>query len=126
MSDTDSTQRGFHSANLSKVVAAGDLITGATVAQEICALDVSSINLHVKTLTAVTATTPLLTLQYSPASSGDFWIATTVTAIPSASAGTIVSGTAISNLLAKRVRVVLTFAAFSAGSFQVELVGRAA
>ena len=123
---SDSTQRGFHSANLSKVVASGDLLTGAVVGVEMCALDVSAINMHVKTLTAVTATTPVLTLQYSPASEGDFWIATTVTAIPAAGAGTVVSGTAITNLLAKRVRVVLTFAAFSAGSFQVEVVGRAA
>lgn len=123
---SDSTQRGFNSANLSKVVSSGDFLTGAVVGPELCALDVSSINLHVKTLTGLTATTPVLTLQYSPASEGDFWIATSVTVTPSASAAAIVSGTAISTLLAKRVRVVFTFAAFTAGSFQMELVGRAA
>lgn len=87
------------------------------------AVGIKSIN--VVTNTTSTLTGPqVLTLQYSPSDSDDVWISTSLTVTPSGTNGVAVAGTALTSLVARRVRVSIA-AAISSGTFDVYVVGQA-
>jgi hypothetical protein len=85
---------------------------------------VSSINLHVKSLTTLTYSALSLKIQFSPLTDGDLWIDTSVTVTPSLTNGVVVSGTSIANLIARRVRVLVSKTGVSTGTIQVVALGR--
>lgn len=120
----DSTQKGFIGVYAEKVVAFNSHVDNDAITAAMDASGVSAINLHVKTLSNITATGLSFKVQYSPATDGDFWLDTTVTVTPNNTAGYVVSGTALTTLLAKRVRVIIDFTAFTAGSVQVVMLGQ--
>lgn len=120
----DSTQRGFIGVYAEKVVTFNSHVDNDAITAAMDASGVSAINLHVKTLSNITATGLSFKVQYSPATDGDFWLDTTVTVTPNNTAGNVVSGTALTTLLAKRVRVIIDFTAFTAGSVQVVMLGQ--
>lgn len=80
------------------------------------------INLYSHTITTITGP-QLLTLEISPTDTGDIWIATSVTATPSTTAGNVVMGTAKTDLIAKRARVSIA-SAITSGTFSVYVLGR--
>lgn len=83
---------------------------------------ISSINLHTKTTSTIVGA-QVCTLQYSPHDSDDIWINTSVTVTPDLTNGVVVSGTAITNLLARRVRVSIA-AGITSGTFDLYLMAQ--
>jgi len=65
----------------------------------------------------------VLTLQISPIASGDLWFNTSLTITPDATAGNGIAGTVLSNLVAKRARIV-TAAAITSGSYDIYALAR--
>lgn len=106
------------------ILEATDAVTGATIGTVSDAAGISTINLHVKSLTAVVASGLSIKVQYSPTTAGDVWIDSTLTVVPSATIDTLVSGTAVTTLLARRVRIVSTLTTFTSGTIQVSVLGR--
>lgn len=92
-----------------------------TVVAEFDASGINVINMHSNTTTNIVGAA-LLTLQFSPHSSDNIWINTSITLTPSLTSGTVVSGTQISNLNAVRCRVI-TAAAITSGTFDLYIVG---
>lgn len=100
-------------------------ITSASTGVLIAAADASgykNVNLHVKTLTTIVGP-QVLTLEYSPHDTDNVWIATTLTITPSLTANNIVTGTAITTLLARRFRVS-TAGALTSGTAKLYLVAQ--
>jgi hypothetical protein len=98
--------------------------TSANTGTIVAAFDTAGlnfINLHSNTTTTI-VDAQLLTLQFSPHSSDNVWINTSITLTPSATSGTIVSGTQIANLNAVRCRVI-TAAAITSGAYDLYIVG---
>ena len=96
--------------------------TGIIVA-EFSIAGASALDLYIKTETLIVGA-QLLTLELSPISSGDVWIASYLTATHSLTAGVVVKGTPITNVVALRARVSIA-AAITSGTFSVYAVGRA-
>lgn len=99
-------------------------VTNAAASIAVAAFDTAGlnfINMHSNTTTNIVGA-QLLTLQYSPHATDDIWINTSITLTPSASSGTIVSGTQIANLNAVRCRVI-TAAAITSGAYDLYIVG---
>lgn len=109
---------------IQKNLLAADAVDASVLGEIADASGISVINLHVKTLSALTATGLTVKIQYSPLTDGDLWLDTSVTVTPSPTSGVVVSGTAISNLLAKRARILVNLTTFSIGTIQVVALGR--
>lgn len=78
--------------------AAADL----TVVGPVSAIDTKTANLYCTTTQAISGS-QAITVEASPSDSGDTWVATSITATPSATVGTTVSGTA-ATVVARRLR----------------------
>lgn len=102
--------------------ASAAVLTGSgVVLPVVSAVGIKSINMIVQTNTTITGP-QLLTLEYSPSDTTDIWIATTLTLTPSATANVVVAGTALTSLIARRIRVS-TASAIAAGSYTLYIVG---
>ncbi len=69
----------------------------------------SRVNLYVQSISDI-ASPPTLTVQVSPAASGNLWVSTSCTAAMSASSGTLVMASAPLNILAVRTRILISAA----------------
>jgi len=107
---TSATQTAVDNTYASEVIAATN-ISGY-----------STLDLYIKTATTITGP-QALTVHISPVASGDVWIATTLTATPSGTAGVVVKGTAITNVVALRAKV-LTASALTSGTYDVYLLAK--
>lgn len=93
--------------------------TGVVLAAQDCS-GMKSFNVYTKTTSTITGP-QLCTVEISPSDSEDVWIATTLTITPSTTLDVVVMGTALSNIVAKRVRVSIA-SAITTGSFDLFLV----
>lgn len=99
--------------------------TGTIVVPAFACVGMKVFNLVTNTTVDLTATTPLVTLEWSPSDTDNVWLTTGVTATPATLASTgAVAGTAVTSSLARRLRVKFSQAAYSAGSFDVYVLGR--
>jgi hypothetical protein len=104
-SPVDATSTALTSAN-----------TGSATPITATEMDVSlytKVNVYVQSTTAISSP-PTFTLQFSPAASGNVWVSSSLTVVPSASIGVVVMGTPNVAMLAKRVRL-LSSAALGGG-----------
>lgn len=95
--------------------------TGVIVAAASCA-GMKSFQLYTKTTSAIVGA-QACTVEISPSDADDVWIATTLTVTPSTTNGTVVMGTALSNIVARRIRVSIA-AAITSGTFDIYLVNQ--
>lgn len=107
-----------------KRISSADFDSGDVVIGPCDASEIRLINVYAKTISGLTATNPELSLEASPDGSDDVWIDTGLSVVPSASANVVIEGTEEVNLLFSRVRIKLSFDAFSAGEFDIYLLGR--
>lgn len=101
-------------------------LTNASTGQVIAAFDckdMNRFNLYTKTTSTIVGA-QVCTLEVSPADSGDIWVATSLTISPSLINGTVVAGTVLPNVLARRARVSIA-AAITSGTFSLYLIGQA-
>lgn len=82
----------------------------------------STLDLFVKTATTIVGP-QVLTVQISPTTAGDVWIDTALTVTPSTTAGVVVKGTALTNVVAQRIRLN-TAAAITSGTYDVYLLAK--
>lgn len=90
--------------------------TGVVVAAFDCS-GYKSFNLFTNT-TATIVGAQALTFEISPSATDDVWKATTLTITPSTTSGTVIMGTAVSNIVAQRARVSIA-AAITSGTFDI-------
>jgi len=95
--------------------------TGVIVAAAPC-IGMKSFNLYTNTTATITGA-QVCTVQVSPSDSDNVWISTSLTITPSTTNGTVVMGTAVTNIVARRVRVSIA-AAISSGTFDIYLVSQ--
>ena len=82
----------------------------------------SIINIFVHTTSTITDP-QILTLEISPVDGGDLWFATSLTITPSTTSGVKIMGTPLTNLVAKRARVV-TAGAITSGTYDIYVLAR--
>ena len=105
------------------VGASGNLTTSATgnnIVGPVSCIGNKTIQLYAVSTSAVTSP-QLLTVQISPDDTADIWIDTALTTTPSVSNGTVVMGTVLTNVCARRARVK-TAAALGAGTAVAYLI----
>lgn len=93
-----------------------------TIINAFSVVGMSSFNLYTNSTSAVVGP-QAVTLQVSPSDTDNVWIAVSLTATPSTSSGTVVMGTALTNVVARRARVVVA-GALTSGTVDVYVVGR--
>lgn len=105
------------------VTGTADLTSASTgvVVAAFSVVGMQRINLFTKTTTTITDA-QVLTLEISPSDTADVWIATALTVTPSTTANTVIAGTVLSNLTARRARVSTT--AITSGTYSVYVVGQ--
>lgn len=114
--DGDSVTAVPNSLESSAIVPNGTA-SGTTVVAAFSVAGYSSFNLVTNTTVNLTATTPAALLEFSPSDTDDVWITASVSVTPSATAGTVVAGTAVANIPYRRARVRVTHGGYTAGSF---------
>lgn len=122
--DGDSITSVPNSVGSSAIVPNGTS-TGTVVIAAFSVTGYLHFNLVTNTTVNLTATTPAAILDFSPSDTDDVWVTGAINVTPNATAGTVVAGTAVTNIPYRRARVRVTHAGFSAGSFTVYLNGKA-
>jgi len=107
-----------------KVTVPNGTITTTVVLGPIDVSDIQLLNIVTKTTSALTATTPVITVEISPSETDDVWISTSQTVTASGTEDAVVAGTINTSFLAKRARLVLSHAGFTGGSFDAYIIGR--
>lgn len=79
-----------------------------------------SFNLYTNTTSTLTGP-QTCTLQISPSDTDNVWISTTLTVIPSVTNGTVIMGTEVTNIVARRAQVIIA-AAITSGTFDIYAV----
>lgn len=96
--------------------------TGVVLAAQSCA-GIKSFNLYTNTTATITGA-QVCTLEVSPSDTDNIWIATSLTITPNTTNATVVAGTPVSTIIARRCRVSIA-AAITTGTFDLYLVGQA-
>lgn len=98
-------------------------LTSASTGVVVAAFDckgMKSFNLYTKTTSTIVGA-QACTFEVSPSDVDDVWVATTLTVTPSTVNGTVVMGTANSNIVPRRGRVSIA-AAITSGTFDLYIV----
>jgi len=93
--------------------------TGTIVAATDCN-GIKSFQLYTNTTSTIVGA-QVCTVQISPSDTDDVWIDTALTVTPSDTLSVVVMGTALTNIVARRVRVKIA-AAITSGTFDIYLV----
>lgn len=113
--DTIAT-RGISSSTKSSLTSVS---TGVVLAAFDCS-GYKNFNLYTNT-TATLVGAQVCTLQISPSDTDNVWISTSLTVTESTTSGTVVMGTALTNVVARRARVSIA-APITSGTFDLYLV----